>query len=110
MTRRANANLRGASDALASELDDLIESASELLENLKDQRGEAVDNLRTRASRSIDNARRRLAAVKPQAQEAAAEAVRVAAGFVRRNPWRAVAIGALLFAAVGMFLHAGDDD
>jgi ElaB/YqjD/DUF883 family membrane-anchored ribosome-binding protein len=110
MTRTAEADLRKTGAALASELDELIESASALLESLHEQRGEAVDNLRSRATRNIDNARRRLAALKPQVQDGATKAARAAAGYARRNPWSAVAVGALIVASVGALIYMSTSD
>ena len=106
MTRTADANMRKTSDALASELDQLIQSASELLESLDEERGEAIDGLRSRAARNIGNARHRLAALKPQVLDGAAQAARATAGFARRNPWSAVAVGALIVGSVALLLQA----
>ena len=55
---------------------------------------------------NIENARRRLATLKPQVEERAAQASRAATGFARRNPWSAMAIGALIVASVAAVLYA----
>jgi ElaB/YqjD/DUF883 family membrane-anchored ribosome-binding protein len=110
MIRTAEANVRKTSAALASELDELIQSASELLDSLNDQRGEAVQDLRTRATRNIDNARRRLAALKPQVVEGGAQAARAAVGFARNNPWSTVAIGAAVIGALAAVIYLSTSD
>ena len=110
MIRTAEANVRKTSDLLASELDELIQSASDLLDSLNDQRGEAVDDLRSRATRNIDNARRRLAALKPQVMEGGAQAARAAVGFARANPWSTVAIGAAAVAALAAVIYLSTSD
>ena len=105
MFRTTEANRRATSDALASQLDDLIESAGELLENLNEQRGEATEALRSRASRNIEGARRRLSGLKRQVPESTMEAARVAADYARRNPWSTVAVGTLVVGAVAALLY-----
>jgi ElaB/YqjD/DUF883 family membrane-anchored ribosome-binding protein len=106
MRRKAHATADDMSDSLATELDGLIESASELLESLKEQRGEAIDGLRSRATRNIESARRRLADMAPQLQEGAIEVAKATRGFALRNPWSTVAIGTLVAASVGAILYA----
>jgi ElaB/YqjD/DUF883 family membrane-anchored ribosome-binding protein len=106
MTRTAEAMADRTSDALASEMESLIQSASDLLESLNDQRGDAVEALRSRATRNIESARRRMAALEPQVREGATQAARAAAGFARRNPWSTVAIGTVILASVAMLLYA----
>jgi len=110
MIRTAEARARSVSEGFATELEELIQSAGELLDSLNEQRGDAVDGLRTRATRNIENARRRLADLKPQVQESAAEAARAAVGFARRNPWSAAAIGTLVVASLGVLLYMSLSD
>ena len=111
MMRTAETNMRETSDAIASELDQLIESASELLDTLNEQRSDVVEGLRERATRNIENARRRLGTLKPQVQERATQAAQAATGFARRNPWSAAAIGTVIVASVAAILYAsmGED-
>ena len=110
MMRTAEARTRKASEALVTDLEELVQSASDMLDNLSDQRGEAVEKLRTRATRNIESARRRLADLKPQVQQRATDAARAATGFARRNPWSAAAIGALVIASVGALVYASLSD
>jgi ElaB/YqjD/DUF883 family membrane-anchored ribosome-binding protein len=110
MAKYDTKHAKAASAAMEEGLQDLIDSASELLEGLKDQQGAAVENLRARASDTIRSARRRLAAFRPDVQELATRTLQTTAKFVRRDPWRAVAIGALVVAALAIFTRQGDDD
>jgi ElaB/YqjD/DUF883 family membrane-anchored ribosome-binding protein len=87
-------------------LEDLIESVEALLDDLKDQKGMAAEKLRTRAWATVKSARRRLADVTPEMGELAAKTVRGTATFVRKDPWRALAIGALAVVAVGVLASA----
>jgi len=108
--RTAADTRRATSDMLASQLDELIESASDLLDNLNDHRGEAADALRSRVTRNIKDARRRLADFRPQVTESATEAARAAVGFARRNPWSTVAAGTVLVASIAALLYVSMSD
>lgn len=117
MNRTIEQHRRATSDALASQLDELIASASDLLDNLNEQRNDATATLRTRASRNIEGARRRLASMKDQMPESAADAARVAAGYARNaagyardNPWSAVAIGTLVVGSLAALLYLSTSD
>src|SRR5690242_3134235 len=103
--RTAEHTRRATSDMLASQLDELIASASDLLDNLNEHRGEATDALRSRVTRNIKDARRRLADFRPQVTESATEAARAAVGFARRNPWSTVAAGTILVASIAALLY-----
>ena len=92
----------------ASGLQSMIDSAAELLESVKDQQGAVAAQLREKLSDTIDKARDRLDAF--DAQEAASEAVDTTVGFVRNDPWRAVAIGALALLTVTLVLRLSSDD
>ncbi len=91
-------------------LEDLIESAEALLEELQDQQGAAAETLRARAWATIKSARRRLTDLRPQVGDLAAKTFRGTLTFVRRDPWRAVALGALLILALGVLAHGGGDE
>jgi ElaB/YqjD/DUF883 family membrane-anchored ribosome-binding protein len=101
---------RRTSKALATELEDLIESASDLLDNLNEQRGDGLETLRSRATRNIDGARRRLADLKPQMQRRAMRTTRAASRFARRNPWSTAAIGTAVVASVGALIYMSLSD
>jgi ElaB/YqjD/DUF883 family membrane-anchored ribosome-binding protein len=91
-------------------LEDLIESFEALLEDLKDQRGTAAEKLRTRAWATVKSARRRLADLRPEMGDLAAKTMRGTVKFVRRDPWRAVAIGALVIVAAGVLASVARSD
>ena len=101
--------MRNRAAALGEEiqdnLEDLIESVEALLEDLKDQRGAAADTLRKRAWATVKSARRRLADVRPEVGDLAARTLRGTAKFVRRDPWRAIAIGALIVVAASVLAN-----
>ncbi|MEJ0035770.1 MAG: hypothetical protein WDO68_06785 [Gammaproteobacteria bacterium] len=96
--------------SLAAELHDLIDSTGELLESLKEEQGPAFDELRSRTKGRLKQARRALAEVEPSARKVAVDTLAGAASFIGRNPWRAVAIGAVLFAGLGMMRHLASSD
>jgi ElaB/YqjD/DUF883 family membrane-anchored ribosome-binding protein len=113
MMGRTEANGRATGETLASQLDELIQSASNLLDTLDEQRGEATDAIRSRMRRNIEGARRRLEGLAPQVAEGATQvtegatrAARAAAGFARRNPWSTVAVGTVLVASIATILYA----
>jgi len=102
MTKRT---ARGRAEAeSAAGLQGVIDSADEMLESLRDEQGEAVDRLRTRVAASVQSARERLQSL--DVPELAGDAIDSAAGFLRSNPWRTVAIGALATLAVSLVLRA----
>jgi ElaB/YqjD/DUF883 family membrane-anchored ribosome-binding protein len=104
---RARQAHKSVADA-ASGLQDLIESAEELLENIRDEQGAAVDRLRDKISASVSNARDRLADM--DVPEVASQAYDSTIGFLRRDPWRAVAICALAVLATSLLMRGSSDD
>lgn len=110
MARTAEHRTRDTRDALAGQLDALIQSASELVDQLNDQGGDAAETLRKRASRNIETARRRLSSWRRDIPEGTAEAARIASGFARRNPWTAVAVGTVIAASIGALLYMSLSD
>jgi ElaB/YqjD/DUF883 family membrane-anchored ribosome-binding protein len=95
---------------IGNTLEDLIESAEALLEELQDQQGAAAETLRARAWATIKSARQRLSDLRPEVGDLAAKSLRGTLKFVRRDPWRAVALGALLIVALGVLARAGGDE
>jgi ElaB/YqjD/DUF883 family membrane-anchored ribosome-binding protein len=90
----------------ASGLQNLIDSSEDLLESLKDQQGAAADRLREKVSATMKVAQRRLSDL--DISGAASEAVDNTVGFIRRDPWRTVAIGALAVLAVSLLVRTRD--
>jgi len=93
MTRRPAQRAKKTITESASGLQSVIDSAEEVLESFKDQQGAAAERIRERISATLDKARQRLDDL--DVPELASDAVEGAVGFVKDNPWRTVAIGAL---------------
>ena len=108
-TATGSRRARQANKAAASGFQQLIDAAEEMLEDLKGQSGAAVEALREKVSATADSARERLADLGPQLGDAASDALESSATFVRNDPWRAVALGAIAFIAL-TFLFSGRDD
>ena len=100
---------RQANRAAASGFQQLIDAAEEMLEDLKGQSGAAVEAMRERVSATAQSARERLTELGPQISDAASDALESSATFVRNDPWRAVALGALAYIAL-TFLFSGRED
>jgi ElaB/YqjD/DUF883 family membrane-anchored ribosome-binding protein len=99
---------RQANRAIASTaagLQDIIDGAEDLLESLQDQSGDAVDKLRYKVSNTLERARARLEYL--DVPELTADAVDSTVGFIRRDPWRTVAIGALALLAISTLVNRG---
>lgn len=107
---RAEKHARNARHHAAAGLQDLIDSADELLQDLQDQQGAAVAALRDKVSQTVGTARRRLEQLAPDIKEAAGQSLDSAVGFVKRDPWRAVALGALTLLAFSLLTRMGDGE
>lgn len=90
----------------ATELQHVIDSAEELLESLRDQEGATVEKVRAKVSAAIKNARDRIGEL--DVPEIASGMVDGTVGFLRSNPWRSVAIGALAVLAISL-MRSGSD-
>jgi ElaB/YqjD/DUF883 family membrane-anchored ribosome-binding protein len=101
---RAKNSVSGA----AAGLQNVIDSAEDMLENVKDQKGDAIDRMRKKLAESVAEARQRLANL--EVPESVSVAYDNTLGFVRDDPWRAVAIGALAILAVTVLIRATADD
>ena len=104
-TRHAMHAKRVVSDS-ASGLQSLIDSSEDLLESLKDQQGAAVERVREKVSATLQSAQQRLSDL--DISGTAAEALDNTVGFIRRDPWRTVAIGALAVLAVSLLVRSSD--
>jgi ElaB/YqjD/DUF883 family membrane-anchored ribosome-binding protein len=91
----------------ASGLHDLIENAEELLESVKDLDGAAAEKVRESVSKTVQDARARLSEL--DVPEMASDAIDNTVGFVRRDPWRAVAIAALAVLAISTLVRRGSE-
>jgi ElaB/YqjD/DUF883 family membrane-anchored ribosome-binding protein len=107
MTKHKARQAKRAIADSASGLQDLIDSAEDLLESVRDQPGEVADQLRSKVSSTLKSARARLDKV--DVQEMASDTFDSTVGFLRSDPWRTVAIGALAVLAVSLLVNRGSD-
>jgi ElaB/YqjD/DUF883 family membrane-anchored ribosome-binding protein len=106
----AEESAESAAAGAAAGLRDLIDSADELLADLQHQHGAAVQSLREKVMTTVAAARRKLDEIAPDIKAAAGETLDSAIGFVRRDPWRAVAIGALTLLALSLLARLGEEE
>jgi ElaB/YqjD/DUF883 family membrane-anchored ribosome-binding protein len=85
-----------AEDSGIAELNRIIDQAEALLRSLSEHSGDAAHEVRERVTETLNQAKARLAVTAGQAEEAAVTLVERADDYVRRNPWQAVTIAALL--------------
>jgi ElaB/YqjD/DUF883 family membrane-anchored ribosome-binding protein len=83
-----------ANPSAAAGIQGVIDSAEEFLDGLQEQQGEAVERVRERIVGVLDRAREQLRTL--DVEEVATNAAARTLGFVRQDPWRAVAISALV--------------
>jgi ElaB/YqjD/DUF883 family membrane-anchored ribosome-binding protein len=107
MTRRTIKQTKKATAESASGLRAMIDSAEGLLEDLKDQSGAAVESVREKISTTVQMARDRLEDL--EVSEVASDAIDGTVGFVKSDPWRAIAIGALAVIAISLVARRGSD-
>jgi ElaB/YqjD/DUF883 family membrane-anchored ribosome-binding protein len=88
------------------ELNRVITQAEELLKTLGEEGGAAVEAVRQRVQRTVGQARVRLTEAGQRVRGTANEAARVTDTYVHDNPWRAIAYGAAVGAAVALFASA----
>lgn len=91
-------------DPAIEELNRIVEQAEALLRSLGEQTGDAADAVRERVSETLQNARARLVATGAEAEKAAVTLADQTDDYVRRNPWQAVAVAALLGGVVAFLL------
>lgn len=85
-----------ATDPAIEELNRIVEQAESLLRSLGEDTGEAADAVRERVTQTLNEARSRLADTAQQASVAVESLADKTDSYVRRNPWQAVAIAAVL--------------
>jgi ElaB/YqjD/DUF883 family membrane-anchored ribosome-binding protein len=91
--RQSKQTMTVAKHSAAATLQRVIDSAEEFLDGLREQQGEAVERVRAKVQGAIEGAREQLRML--DVEQVATSAVSNTVGFVRQDPWRAVAIGAL---------------
>jgi len=85
------------------ELNRVITQAEELLKTLGEEGGAAAEAVRQRVVRTVNQARTRLTDAGQRVRSTANDAARATDSYVHDNPWRAVAYGAAVGAAVALF-------
>jgi len=106
-TRRLGNKLASTGEATWSEL---LDSANELLDSIKDESGPAAERLRSKLGDTIDAASEQLESFRGDASEVGQQALESTLRFVRRDPWRAVALGALIAVGVMVVASLTSDD
>ena len=91
-------------DPAVEELNRIVEQAESLLSSLSAEGGEAAEAVRERVSQTLHQARSKLKATASSAEEVVESLADRADGFVRSNPWQAVAIAALLGGVVTLLI------
>jgi ElaB/YqjD/DUF883 family membrane-anchored ribosome-binding protein len=99
----ASANQDISANPAVEELNDIVAQAESLLRTLGEEGGDAADAVRQRVTQTLHDAKARLAATAVEAEHVAQNLADRADGYVRKNPWQAVAIAGLL-GAVAAFL------
>jgi ElaB/YqjD/DUF883 family membrane-anchored ribosome-binding protein len=95
---------KAATDPAIEELNRIVEQAESLLRSLGSETGEAAEAVRERVTQTLHQAQARLATTASEAGEVALSLADRADDYVRRNPWQAVAIAALLGGVVTFLL------
>jgi|SRR6185312_11370122 len=95
---------KAAVEPAVEELNRIVDQAEALLRSLGEQTGEAADGVRERVNETLVQARARLAATSSEAEKVVSSLADKADDYVRRNPWQAVAIAALLGGVVTYLL------
>ena len=91
-------------DPAVEELNRIVEQAESLLSSLGAEGGEAAEAVRERVSQTLNQAKSKLAATASDAEEVAESLADRADGYVRSNPWQAIAIAALLGGVVTLLV------
>jgi ElaB/YqjD/DUF883 family membrane-anchored ribosome-binding protein len=91
-------------DPAIEELNRIVEQAETLLRSLGAEGGAAAEAVRERVSETLHQARSKLAATASNAEEVVESLADRADGYVRNNPWQAVAIAALLGGVVTLLV------
>lgn len=95
---------QAALDPAIEELNRIVDQAESLLRSLGEQGGEAAEAVRERVTQTLQQAKARLAATASDAEQVVESLADRADGYVRNNPWQAVAIAALLGGVVTLLI------
>lgn len=91
-------------DPAIEELNRIVDQAETLLRSLGEQSDDAAAAVRERVTQTLHQAQARLAATATEAEQVAENLADRADGYVRNNPWQAVAIAALLGGVVALLV------
>ena len=91
-------------DPAIEELNHIVDQAESLLRSLGEQGGEAAEAVRGRVTQTLNQAKARLADVAVDAEKVAESLADRADEYVRKNPWQAVALAALLGGVVALLV------
>jgi ElaB/YqjD/DUF883 family membrane-anchored ribosome-binding protein len=91
-------------DPAIEELNRIVDQAETLLRSLGEQGGDAAAAARERVTQTLHQAQARLAATAAEAELVAENLADRADGYVRSNPWQAVALAALLGGVVALLV------
>jgi len=91
-------------DPAIEELNRIVAQAETLLRSLGEQGGEAAEAARGRVTQTLQQAKARLAETATEAEKVAESLADQADGYVRTNPWQAVALAALLGGVVALLV------
>jgi len=91
-------------DPAIEELNRIVDQAESLLRSLGEQGDEAADAVRGRVTQTLNQAKARLADVAVDAEQVAESLADRADEYVRKNPWQAVALAALLGGVVTLLV------
>jgi ElaB/YqjD/DUF883 family membrane-anchored ribosome-binding protein len=91
-------------DPAIEELNHIVDQAESLLRSLGEQGGEAAEAVRGRVTQTLNQAKARLADVAVDAEKVAESLADRADEYVRKNPWQAVALAALLGGVVTLLV------
>jgi ElaB/YqjD/DUF883 family membrane-anchored ribosome-binding protein len=95
---------KAAVDPAVEELNRIVDQAEALLRSLGEETGDAAEAVRERVNETLNQAKARLAATATEAEAVAQTLADRADDYVRRNPWQAVAVAALLGGVVTFLL------
>ena len=95
---------QAAVDPAIEELNRIVDQAESLLRSLGEQGGEAAEAARERVTQTLQQAKAKLAATATDAEQVVESLADRADGFVRSNPWQAVAVAALLGGVVTLLI------
>lgn len=96
--------LRDSKTQLATDFNTLVKDAEELLSRLASDAGEDYDEARERLQQTLKSAREKLDGMQELALDNAAHVRDAADGYVRRNPWESIGIGAAIGLVLGMLI------